>query len=165
MQRTCPLKLIKLKIKTFHFLQGSRSQSFTFLAKVTIEEVFYVGQPPSSKQTCRTTTGLERETQTELRREEPGACVFYHAKAAFFLSQQKFKAEQSFSMGLFVGLSDRPGSKEAERRHRSEATKLSGARMPEQRRAGQLVCHKTVPMVGHSCPERDLQTSPFSKTP
>ena len=29
--------------KTFHFLQGSRSQSFTFLAKVTIEEVFYRG--------------------------------------------------------------------------------------------------------------------------
>ena len=42
-------------------------------------------------------------------------------------------------MGLFVGLSNRPGREEAERSHRSEATKLSGAQMPEQRRAGQPV--------------------------
>ena len=38
-------------------------------------------------------------------------------------------------MGLCC-LSDRLGSEEAVRSHRSEATKLSGAQMPEQRRAG-----------------------------
>ena len=36
-------------------------------------------------------------------------------------------------------MSDRSGSEGAERSHRSEATKLSGAQMPEQHRAGQLV--------------------------
>ena len=43
-------------------------------------------------------------------------------------------------MGIFVGLIDWAGGNEAERRHRSEATKLSGARMPEQRLA----------LLGHS---------------
>ena len=33
---------------------------------------------------------------------------------------------------------------EAVRSHRSEATKLSGARMPKQRRAGQLVAYMPV---------------------
>ena len=101
-RRACPLKLIKLKIKTFHFLQGSRSQSFTFLAKVTKEEVFYGGQPPSSKQTSRSTTGIERETQTEWRREEPGACVFYHAKAAFF-KPTEVQSRTKFLNGVICG--------------------------------------------------------------
>ena len=64
-------------------------------------------------------------------------------KRPFFFNQQKFKAEKSFSVArgwVICGLSDRSGSEGAERSHlRSEATKLSGARMPEQRRAGQLV--------------------------
>ena len=46
-------------------------------------------------------------------------------------------------MGLCC-LSDRPRSEEAVQ-SRSEPTKLSGARMPEQRRAGQLVNNKIKP--------------------
>ena len=80
-----------------------------------------------------------------------------------FWSQQRSKAEQSFSVGLSVGWAiDREARKlsgatvakrqswsepqercdKVELSHRSEATKLSGARMPEQCRAGQLVYYK-----------------------
>ena len=38
-----------------------------------------------------------------------------------------------FLNGVICGLSDRWETEEAERSHRSEATKLSGARMPKQR--------------------------------
>ena len=135
-----PFEAAQAEIKTFHFLriQGERSRSFTFLAKVTIEEVFSGGnryhqsQPAGQRLVLKERHRRHGDAKNQER-------VSFTIRKRLFLSQQKFKAEQSFSMGIFVGFSDRPGSKEAERRHRSEATKLSGARMPEQRRAGQLV--------------------------
>ena len=166
-----PLKL-KLE-KILAFLLCSRSRSFTqFLAKVTMKKVWDGGPP--AKRSRRSPTGAERMTQTTRirrrststhgkekiwrnrragcpqERKKPGAFMSCHSKTAFFSSQQKFKVEQSFSMGLSVGwaidrearkLSGATGAKRqswaehrneatklSEAMHRSEATKLSGAR-------------------------------------
>ena len=132
-------------------------------------------------------TGVERVAKTARRREEARLCtarrrsgetegqaasrrgsyqericLTIRKRPFFFWSQQKLKAEQSFSMGLSVGwvidrearkLSGATGAKRqrraepqersdnVEQSHKSEATKLSRARMPEQHRAGQLVLH------------------------
>ena len=84
---------------------------------------FWTDQPPPAKRTCRSTIGVEREEQTARRHEEARlrmtrrrswdtegqaageevtvtrSICFYHSKTNFFLGQQKFKAEHSFSMG------------------------------------------------------------------
>ena len=60
----------------------------------------------------------------------------------FLLKPAEGQSRTKCLNGVICGLSNRPGSEEAERSQRSEATKLSQARMPEQRRAGQLVKNK-----------------------
>ena len=71
------------------------------------------------------------------------AHVSYHSKTTFFfLRPTEVQSRTKFLNPVICGLSDRWGSEDAERRHRSEETKLSRARMPEQRRAGQLVDDK-----------------------
>ena len=66
----------------------------------------------------------------------------------FFLSQYSFNEKQSFSTvpGDCWSVSWVNAKREiTERSQRSEATKFSGARMPEQRRAGQLVFTRNQP--------------------
>ena len=89
-----------------------------------------------------------------------------HSNTAFFFRPAEVESRTKFLNGVICGLSNRSGSEEAKRSHRSETSKLSGAqersekvdrshaqersdkversqrsgaRMPTQRRAGQLV--------------------------
>ena len=109
--------------------------------------------------TSRGSERVKRQAQTARRQEEdlekrkgrlpPGEEVsrivyvlLFENGLFLFWSQQKFKAERRFQWG-HLWVSDRSGSEEAERSQRSEATKpevtkLSEARMPKQRQAGQL---------------------------
>ena len=64
-------------------------------------------------------------------------CVLPFENGIFLTSRSS--KQKRFLNGVICGLSDRSGSEGAVQSHRSKATKLSGARMPEQRRAGQLV--------------------------
>ena len=53
----------------------------------------------------------------------------YHSKATFFVcfKPTEVQSRTKFLNGVICGLDDRSGSKEAERSHRSEVTKLSRA--------------------------------------
>ena len=86
---------------------------------------------------------VERETQTHCTETRRTRRVYFTiSKTAFIFLPTEGQSRTKFFNGVICGLSERPGSEEAERTQRSqrsEATKLSGARMPEQRRAGQLV--------------------------
>ena len=104
-----------------------RTVSADFLAKVAMKDVWTEGQGQSE-------TAGHRQGLKEWHR--------LHGDVKKYVSAARRRWGESrtkFLNGVICGLSDRQGSKEAERSHRSEATKLSGVRMPEQRRAGQLV--------------------------
>ena len=89
-------------------------------------------------------TRRSRETESRLppHGEKVTRSMSFTTQNDFFFYQQKFKEEQSFSMGSSVGLTtDREARKLCAATGASEATKLSGARTREQRWAGQLVSY------------------------
>ena len=158
-RRTCPLKLSPCsqssKKISLPFLPCSRSRSFIFVAKVSMKEVWTDGHQQREPAGHRQGVGRGAQTARRLKearlrtarrryRETDGQTVSSWGsnqerkcltirKRPFF-NPQKFKADSAkFLNGVICGLSDRSGSEGAERSHRS------GAQMPEQRRAGQLV--------------------------
>ena len=110
-----PLKLEKILAIFFgRTIMIVHTVSADFLAKVTMKEVWTEGHQQSE-------TAGRRRGLKERHRLHGDAKKHVSARHAYGESRTKFLN------GVICGLSDRSGSKKAERSHRIEATKLSGA--------------------------------------
>ena len=154
-----------LKKKTCHFFHAHGHDRLLFWRKLQWKKFWMEGNRHQQSEPAGHRHGVKRETDwMETRRstslhgkdftwrsretEEQAASrrgsnqehmSYTIRKRLFFFSPTEVQSRAKFLHGVICGFNDHPKSEEAVWSHRSEATKLSGVRMPEQRRAGLLV--------------------------
>ena len=87
-----------------------------------------------------------RETEVPPREEVTRSVCVLQFENGLFFNQQKFKAEQSFSVGLSVDWAIDREARELSGAIEAKRQSWGRARMPEQRQAGQLVFYK-IPLL------------------